>query len=152
MSGPRHTARGLVMHNSQLLLMERWRQGRHYFSIPGGGIEKGETGKDTVVREILEETGCVVTVDRLLYVMRMGEVTHSIYLCKYVSGEPQLMPDSPEALRNDSDNRFEPRWLPLAELGSVSYLIWRPAMQRFLHDMAHGFPAQPAEIIAPAQP
>lgn len=36
--------------------------------LPGGGVEHGEDPCATVVREVLEETGYAVTVDRLLEV------------------------------------------------------------------------------------
>lgn len=148
MSGPRHTARGLVIHDGKLLLMERWREGKHYFSIPGGGIEPGETAKETVVREIMEETGCEVSVDRLLYIMQEGNRVHSIYLCKYISGEPHLPNDAPEALHHSESNRFKPCWQPLPDIASLPFLIWKPVQERFVHDMSHGFSGLPVEIVA----
>ena len=137
---PRHTARAIVPHDSQLLLMERWRGDKHYFSIPGGGIEPGETPEQTVVREVLEETGCQVQVTRQVYLVRLHDGTeHSIYLCEYLSGEPHLPVDSPEALLGDPNNRFRPTWVPIADLPDTPFLVWQPLKPQLLHDLSSGF-------------
>lgn len=137
----RHTARGIILHGDRLLLIERWRPGKHYFSIPGGGIEPGEIPEQTVVREVLEETGCQVGIGRQLYLLRLPDGTeHHIFLCDYISGEPHLPADSPEALQRDPGNRFEPCWLPLMALADAPLLVWEPIKQRLLHDLADGFP------------
>jgi hypothetical protein len=81
-----------------------------------------------------------VTVDRLVYVLRFADVTeHNVFLCNYISGEPHLPADSPEALEQNVDNRFEPKWIPLADLAAKKFLVWQPIQQRLLHDLEHGF-------------
>jgi 8-oxo-dGTP diphosphatase len=145
---PRHTARAIVIKDGNLLLMERWRPGRHYFSVPGGGIEAGETAEQAVVREILEETGCIVTIERQLYILTIDSNDHYIYLCNFVSGDPHLPADSPEALLHDPDNRFEPCWLPLSELPHAPFLIWRPIQQQLLRDLRTGFAENIVEITS----
>jgi 8-oxo-dGTP pyrophosphatase MutT (NUDIX family) len=148
-SRPRHTARALVIRGDNLLLMERWRDGLHYFSIPGGGIEPGETAEQTAVRELAEETGCVVRPARLLYILRLADQTeHSIFLADYVSGEPQLPADSPEALEGNSKNRFKPRWVPLDQLADKDFLVWAPVRDQLLHDLPYGLPETPRELLA----
>ena len=71
---PRHTGRGIVVRGTQILLMERWRAGLHYFSIPGGGIEAGETPQQCAVREILEETTVAATAGREVLQMHDGDI------------------------------------------------------------------------------
>jgi len=137
---PRHSARGIIIHDDQLLVMERWRDGLHYFSIPGGGIEPGETSEQTVVRELAEETGCVVRPVREIYLLTLQDGSEShIFLCDYVSGTPHLPVDSPEA-QEPASNRFEPRWMSLAELADAPFLVWAPVQQRLLQDLQRGFP------------
>jgi 8-oxo-dGTP pyrophosphatase MutT (NUDIX family) len=136
---PRNTARAM--------LIERWRPGKHYFSVPGGGIEAGETPDETVIREVMEETGCQVALKRLLYTLTIdGKDLHSIYLCEYISGEPHLPADSPEAQKFSPDNRFEPRWLPLSELATAEFTVWKPIADQLLKDLEAGFQETPREL------
>ena len=140
MKSPRHTARGIVIHEGKLLLIERWRGKMHYFSIPGGGIEEGEVPEETVVREIAEETSCVVTVERPLYsfITEVGS-QHHIFLCSYQSGVPHLPETSPEFLHSKPNNKFAPTWLDLAELPNAPFLIWKPIADRLKKDLANGY-------------
>ena len=69
MLAPRHTARCIVVHEGQLLLMERWRDGLHYFSIPGGGVEAGESFEQAAMRELAEETTVAAVIERLIVIM-----------------------------------------------------------------------------------
>lgn len=147
MSTPRHTARAVVLNRDSILLMERWRPGQHYFSIPGGGIEPGETAEVAAVRELLEETSCQVVVERQLYLMRFEGTEHHIFLCRYESGEPRLPADSPEAQLGEG-NRFEPQWVPVTTLADKPFTIWRPIVDQLIRDLADGFSDNLVEIVA----
>lgn len=137
---PRHTARAIVVHNGNILLMERWRPGLHYFSIPGGGIEAGETPEITAARELMEETGCVIVPERLLYLLTFADGSdHHIFLGRYVSGTPHLPADAPEALDSDPDNRFKPCWVPFADVAKLPLRMWQPIHEQLVHDLAQGF-------------
>lgn len=124
----RHTARGIVVRDGKVLLMERWRHdpetglARHYFSIPGGGIDQGESAPETAVREVEEETTIKVRVRELaLEQERPHGGTNIYFICDYVSGEPQLNPEGPEALHYaNENNQFLPRWVSPEELHGVS--------------------------------
>jgi 8-oxo-dGTP diphosphatase len=139
LSGPRHTARGIIIHNGQILLMERWRPGIHYFSIPGGGIEKGETPEQTVAREIEEETTVIAKVDRKVIEMRDGETSHEIFLCEYISGQPHLPQHAPEYLHMSDDNRFKPGWMSVSNLPDLPFTYWQPVKKPLVEGMRNGF-------------
>jgi 8-oxo-dGTP diphosphatase len=49
-----------------LLILRGHEPSMGLWSIPGGRIEPGESDREAVVREVLEETGLVVTCGRLL--------------------------------------------------------------------------------------
>lgn len=56
-----------VIERRGKILLTHWRRGHlHGWTLPGGGIEGGEDPRDTVVREVEEETGLNARVGRLL--------------------------------------------------------------------------------------
>lgn len=141
LNGPyRQTGRGLVVHGGAVLLMERWRGSEHYFSIPGGGVESGETPPVAAARELLEETAVQARVDKLVYQAYMPDgVLHNIYLCTYLAGEPLLPPDSPEARQASPSNRYCPRWVAFADLPRTPFAYWLPIGRRLHDDLVNGF-------------
>lgn len=135
---PRHTSRGIVLKDGNILLMERWRPGFHYFSIPGGGIEDGETALQTVVREIAEETSVQVAVGPEVLQMQDENVTHHIFLCTYISGIAALASDAPEQ-DYGPNNKFQPGWFPVADLKNLPFIYWQPIKQPLIDGLANGF-------------
>lgn len=93
----RNRSAGIVIKDNKVLVMHRVNKGDEYWVFPGGGQEDGETPEQTAVREIDEETTLKVKAGKLVYhiVWDTGE-ENFFYLCEYISGEPQLRPDSKE--------------------------------------------------------
>jgi len=82
------------------------------WELPGGKVEDGETPEDALVREVREELGCAISVERWLdaeapigerYLLRAA-------LCSLVDGEPA--PVEHDAVR----------WLGAGELAGVGWL------------------------------
>ena len=62
--------KSLIIYNRRVLIIKRSNyvnRGNDEWDIPGGGLDFGETILDCLHREIMEETGLTVYVDRLLY-------------------------------------------------------------------------------------
>lgn len=57
--------RALVLHGDTVLLV-RHRGGRRPWSLPGGGIDPREPLDAAAIREVREEGGCPVRIERLL--------------------------------------------------------------------------------------
>lgn len=56
-------ASGLIVRDGRVLLIRRGKEPyKDHWSLPGGGIEPGETIREAVRREVLEETGLEVEV------------------------------------------------------------------------------------------
>lgn len=55
----RIACRGIVVEQGKLLLSHERNSG--WYLIPGGGLEGGESIEDCCIRELLEETGYIVT-------------------------------------------------------------------------------------------
>jgi ADP-ribose pyrophosphatase YjhB (NUDIX family) len=60
---PRLGVRGLILHENRLLLVNAWPDAHSdLWCAPGGGVHRGASLHDNLIREILEETGLVVGV------------------------------------------------------------------------------------------
>ncbi|MBC7708141.1 NUDIX domain-containing protein [Polaromonas sp.] len=120
----RQVVRAIVIKDQSLLVMHRNKFGQTYHALVGGGIDHGETAEQALYREIMEETGVQVNNHKLVIIEDAGNVygIQYIYTCDYVSGEPKLAPDSPEAQINAlGQNLYTPMWLPLSELPNVVF-------------------------------
>lgn len=122
----RHTARGIVVRDGQLLMFERRRlssHGRrmHYYSVPGGGIDYGEHPAEAVVRELREEMGITVRAERLLVKQTTPVSIHYYFLCTIVSGEPVFQADSEEAGDTSGDNTYAIAWVPLDQRHHIHF-------------------------------
>ena len=63
---PEPTVGGLIVNKEGKILLAQSNKWFDKWTIPGGHIELGETMKDAVIREIKEEVGLDITVERLL--------------------------------------------------------------------------------------
>lgn len=85
--GKRKRARGIVFLDGKLVSMYREFQGRVFYTIPGGGMEEGESEQECVKREVFEEFGLVVEPIKKVYYYENDISIETFYLCEYVSGE-----------------------------------------------------------------
>jgi ADP-ribose pyrophosphatase YjhB (NUDIX family) len=124
-SKARKSARALVIQDGRLLVMLRKRfsmitgEWIEYYSIPGGGIERGEAPEAAVIRELKEEMGVDIKVIRQVAHRRGRRFEHYIYAAEMVDllQHPVLMPDSEEALDwHTETNQFIPMWVDVSQL------------------------------------
>ncbi len=105
----RESCRGLVVKDGKVLLSYESNKG--VYMSPGGGVENGEGLQECCARELLEETGLVVTVGQHFltvkeYVFNELYISH-YFLCQVKGeGEKQLTP-------TEIEHGMEPRWVEL---------------------------------------
>lgn len=100
---------GVILdEQGRVLLVEHRFHHQRPWGLPGGWIQRGETVDQGWVREVREELGCQVIVDRILSHRSRGLSLEFILLGRLV-GDPVLDPDPNELL----DARFfSPHELP----------------------------------------
>lgn len=95
MEGPRLSVRGIVLRDGRLLMVNAWPDGRSdLICAPGGGVDRGQSLPDSLVREVHEETGLTVQVGPVVLVNEFhdpGGTFHQVdvfFRCRLVSGDP----------------------------------------------------------------
>ena len=83
----RKSCRAVVFIDNKLVTMKRIKEGKLYYTFPGGGLENTETHDACVVRECREEFGIYVEPIKHLYTYENNTTIQYFYLCKYISGE-----------------------------------------------------------------
>jgi len=51
----------------KILMVKQSHEGRDIWMVPGGGIEEEENAEEAAIREVLEETGLEIRINRLLW-------------------------------------------------------------------------------------
>lgn len=108
---PKHSVSvaGIVVRGDGRVLVIK-RDDNGHWEAPGGVLELGESFEAGVRREVLEETGLSVTVERLTGVYK--NLTHGIvalvYRCRPADGEP-----------HPTEEAREIRWMTTEEVQSV---------------------------------
>ncbi len=113
----RKRSAGVIIKESKVLMIHRFKNGDEYFVLPGGGIEKGESPEDALIREIKEETSLEIKIEKSSgnFIDEFGD-EHFNFLCEYISGEPKFEADSPEVKRNGPNIIYELVWKNLEEI------------------------------------
>jgi 8-oxo-dGTP pyrophosphatase MutT (NUDIX family) len=139
--------RAIVLRDGQLLVMQRNKFGKKYITLPGGGVEPGETPKQAVVREVEEETGLDIKVVRQVYKQKPFLVYSAqwIYLCETnETKEPKLTRGSIEyKLTKTTGNKFKPLFLPVESIrGYPSPFFPGVHFDEIEHGLKNGFPEE----------
>lgn len=88
----------------------------NYWEFPGGKINKGEEPQAALVREIKEELGCVITVDKKVEEIEYDYETIIVHLTTY---RAQILEGMPKALEHT-----ELKWVSVKDLNNLN---WAPA-------------------------
>lgn len=130
-------AAGLLVDQGRILMVNENDGGRSYWVPPGGGFEAadGHT-RNTVKREVWEETGLSVKVGELLFVREFCETSRNLYQVEQFywvdqwQGEISLK--NLAALPNEIRSISQVCWLTRQELSNLD--VFPPQLKDLLWD------------------
>lgn len=90
---------------------------RDYGTLPGGGIEKGETSFDAAIREAKEETGCdIYDLKEVGYIMSYNHKPDRAEKTFCYHGHLQGEKEPPNFTPDELVEEYEVLWLPLQDV------------------------------------
>ena len=132
---PRIRVAAIIVRNNRVLLVKHSKEGRSYWMLPGGGVNRGETLKDALKRELNEE--CCIDIEVGLLVLSSDaiapdgsrHIVNLFFQADHVDGTPRL---------GDDKRVTEVAWRDVADLPSIAlYPDFGAALQKMI---AEGFP------------
>jgi 8-oxo-dGTP diphosphatase len=106
----------LLLQDDKVALIERHRDGLHYFTFPGGHIEPGETPEAAGIRETEEELGLQVTIRKLAVVADWQGCSQYYFLVDVIGGT--FGSGTGEEMNHPKPEKgtYQPVWMPVAQL------------------------------------
>lgn len=93
-----------------------------YFALPGGRVEFLEETKETIIREIKEEIGIELTIERLVWIAEQffkyeDKSYHELGMFYLLNIENTELMDTPKVFyRKDNERMLEFKWIKLNEI------------------------------------
>ncbi len=112
-------AAAIIINNGLILLMHRFINGREYYVLPGGGVDKGEDVEESLIREIKEETGFTAKLDKKLWEFYndVDNRINNFFLVGEFYGEMQL--GGLENKINSPKDSYHLEWHKLSEISKL---------------------------------
>jgi 8-oxo-dGTP pyrophosphatase MutT (NUDIX family) len=135
----------VLIEQGRLALIERRRQGLHYFTFPGGHVDPGERPEAAAVRESWEELGLHVVIRRLLAKIWWRDQPQYYYLAESTGGIFGSGTAEEMASPQPDSGTYRPVWRKLADLPRL------PVKPRLMAELAlrseeQGWPTEILEV------
>ena len=140
----------VLIEDDKVALIERYRDGRHYYVFPGGGADEGETPEQAAIREMEEETGLRVIIKQKVVEVHFELSLQHYFLAECVSGVygtglgeeyTDADPDNP------AEGIYVPIWMPVAELLERENVFPADVAALAARSVKSGWPAEPVVVI-----
>lgn len=132
----RNSAKALILRDGKMAAIKIRDGGEEWYIMPGGGQEVGETLTETVVREVREELGLVVSCGELLFAIEgvSGESFHRVdlvFACNYLD-------EARDTILHADTNQVGVEWLDVENL--LHTPLYPSRLRRQIINYAHGLP------------
>ena len=77
----------IIELDGKIAIIKRFRNNHEYYVFPGGGIEEGETPEEAAIREVKEELGIDIGIEKLLTTLTFNNKLQYYFYANYISGE-----------------------------------------------------------------
>ena len=118
MGEKRIRARAIIMYEGKLVSMYRERQGRIFYTFPGGGMEENETEDECVKREVLEEFGIIVKPLKKVYTYENKNSIEHFYVAEWISGEFGSG-EGEEFQENRNNGVYIPKFIEISDIPNL---------------------------------
>lgn len=125
---------GIILYckkHKKLLLIHRFKEGREFYVVPGGGVEASESFEEAAVREIKEELNYNVNDMEFFCVIRSSSGIEQYYIT-FVEDAMEMNICGEELLRSNEDNRYLPTWVTVEQLADISLKDWMIFRDNFI--------------------
>lgn len=113
-------ASGVILKDNEVLLIHRIREGKEYWVLPGGGVEKNETAEEALNREMSEELKIKLKAKTFLFKLEdIGRFEHYFLITDY-EGSPKI--GGPELERMNEQNQYILEWRDFNKLSDINFL------------------------------
>jgi 8-oxo-dGTP pyrophosphatase MutT (NUDIX family) len=136
----------ILIEDNRLALIERYRGGVHYFTFPGGGVDKGETHEEAAIREMDEETGLQVKITRKIADIYFNGNLQPYFLVERVSGEFGTGTGKEFSRNDEAHGTYHPMWMPVTEILDNNVLP-KPLAEIVFRAVQEGWPKEPVTIL-----
>lgn len=118
MEKKRVRARAIIIHNNKIVSMYREREGRVFYTFPGGGQEGDETEEDCVIREVYEEFGITIKPIKKVYTYENQNSIEHFYIADWLSGEFGSG-NGEEFQENRNNGIYLPKFIEICEIPNL---------------------------------
>lgn len=141
-----HRAAIVLLQDGMIALIERYKNGDHYFTFPGGHVEAGESPEKAAIRETKEELGLEVVIQKEFARMRWRGNWQQYYLVEARGGNfgDQQGPEMQRSVQESGS--YQPTWVPVGELLAIP-LRPRQVAELVEKNLRKGWPEGPVELV-----
>lgn len=118
MEEKRARARAIIIHEGKMVSMYRERQGRVFYTFPGGGMEGTETEEECVKREVFEEFGLIVKPIKKVYTYENKNSIEHFYIADWLSGEFGSG-EGEEFEKNRNNGVYIPKLIEISDIPNI---------------------------------
>lgn len=114
----RINVRAVIFNENNIALIYREKQGKTYYTLPGGGVEDDELLSHAVIREVKEELGLDIIPVRLLYADVSAWGLTYYFLCNIVGGKFGTG-EGEEYNPNNIGGFYDPQYVNISQLSQI---------------------------------